>query len=317
MKRSFTALLLAFCLVMALCPLLVVPASAAAKITETVNLSRPEKNMSGSGYYWNNREDTLTLDGLYIDTDSEFGLRIPQNATVILKGKNVISASRAALTIPGNVTFKGDGSLTLISDDMGMYFYSTDDSTTARFLSGSYTITAGKIGIYSTSTSVSLVNGSYDISVASPEGFAIDGREIKLYGGKMTMNNSVHTSVSLEIRALDLTVSSAKAALTSDKTLVLNDVSIKTGAAATALAKAESYNGENCIATKSTAKNLGSSVIFGESVPMFVDIAIVIVLLLAITAGVAVPFIRSYKKGKEARAALEAVLADNKPAKKN
>ncbi len=317
MKRSFTAWMLALCLILTICPLFTVPADAAGKITETVNLSRPEKNMSGSGYYWNNREDTLTLDGLYIDTDSEFGLRIPQNATVILKGKNYISASRAALTVPGNVIFKGNGSLTLISDDMGMYFYSTDDTTTARFLEGSYSITAGKTGIYSTSTSISLVDGSYDISTASAEAFAIDGRELKLYGGKMSMNNSVHATVSLEIRAVDLTITSAKAALSSDKTLKFDDVSLKTGADAASLAKTDAYNGENCLTAKSTASNLGSSIIFGENVPKFVDIIIVILLLLLITAGIAVPFIRSYRKSKQARAALEAVLADNKPAKKN
>ena len=133
----------------------------------------------------------------------------------------------------------------------------------------------------------------------------------------MTMNNSVHTTVSLEVLDVDLSVTSAKAALSSDKTLKVTDVTLKAGASASSLAKTDAYNGENCISAKAAANKLGSSILFGESVPKFVDIIIVVLLLLLIAAGIAVPFARSYQKGKKARAALEAVLADNKSGKKN
>ena len=68
--------------------------------------------------------------------------------------------------------------------------------------------------------------------------------------------------------------------------------------------------GENCIVLKSTASNLGSSILFGDSVPMFVDILIALVLLALIAAGIALPFLRSYRNSKKAQEALAAVLAD-------
>jgi len=302
--------MLAFCLIFALVPRLIPSVEAAAKITDTVNLSRPEKNMRGSGYYWDNREDTLTLDGLYIDTDADYGLRIPDDATVILKGKNYVSASKAAMTVPGNVTFKGNGSLILTSDDMGIYFYSTKDNTVARFLSGSYEITAGGNGIYSTHTALSFVGSDVEIDAPAADKFAILGREVKLYGGEMEMNNSVHATVSLEVRAVELDIESAKAALSSDKTLTIEEVALKVGPNDDALGRADAYNGENCVEAESTLYTLGHSIIFGDSVPMFVDVLIALVLLLLIAAGIAVPFIRSRRKAKAARAAVAAALAD-------
>lgn len=310
------ALALALLMMLTLGVVFAAPLSAASKITETVNLSRPEKNMRGSGYYWNNREDTLTLDGLYIDTTSDYGLRIPDGATVILKGKNYITASKAALTCAGNVIFKGDGELILTSDDMGIYFYSTKDSTTARFLEGTYTINAGGDGIHSEYTSISFVGNKLNISAPSEEHFAINGREIKLYGGTVTLDNSVHTTVSLDVRALSLSVTSAKAALSSDKTLKIDSVALKTGSAANALAKVEEYTGENCVTMTSTASHAGQSIFFGENVPKFVDILLMVVLLALIAAAIAVPCVRSYKKSQAARAAIAETLSDTPNRKK-
>ena len=176
--RSFFALFLCVLLAAAL-----VPASrAAAKITESVNLSRPQKNQSGSGYYWDNIHDVLTLDGLYIDTSDEFGMRIPPDATVILKGNSTITAARAALACPGSVTFKGSGTLTLSAGDMGIYFYSTDDSTTARFLEGEFRITSGGDGIRSDFTALSFVGSKVTISAPAADRCAVDARSIKLFG---------------------------------------------------------------------------------------------------------------------------------------
>jgi len=305
-----SAWILMLCMMLTFIPLFSAPVSAAAQITETVNLSRPQKNMSGSGYYWDNRNKILTLDGLYIATSDDYGLRIPAGATVILKGKNYVTASVAAMTVPGNVTFKGSGSLYLKSGDMGIYFYSTDDSTTARFLEGTYEITAGGNGLHSEYTSLSLVGGKMTVNASAADKYAILGREVKLYGGTLTLDNSVHASVSLEVQAVNLSVTSSKAALSSDKTLKVDKVSIKSGAAAGSLSSAQEYTGENCIVLKSTASNLGSSILFGDSVPMFVDILIALVLLALIAAGIALPFLRSYRNSKKAQEALAAVLAD-------
>lgn len=289
--------------------------SAATKITETVNLSRPEKNMRGPGYNWANRTDILTLDGLYIDTADEYGLKITDGATVVLKGDNYIKASGSALAIAGNVTFKGNGSLTLVSDNMGIYFYSTKDSTTARFLSGTYEITAGGHGMYSPYTAVSFVGGKWTVSAPNTEANAIEGRSFKLYGGKMTMDNAIHATVSLDVQALSLTVTAAKPALTSDKTLKILDVAMTAGDSASSLAKTEEYTGQNCVSMKSTRKDVGTSIFFGENVPRIVDYLAMILMLALIAAGIGVPFLRARKKALAARAAYEAAEAEAEAAK--
>ena len=305
--------MLALCLILPLLPLFASPAAAAAKITETVNLSRPQKNMSGSGYYWSNREDTLTLDGLYIDTADDYGLRIPDGATVILKGKNYVTASKAAVTCAGNVNFKGSGSLILTSESgMGFYFYSTDDSTVARFLEGTYSVRSALDAIHSEYTTVSIVGGKFDLSASSPDAFAVNGRTVRLYGGSITAANAVYASLTLDIQALALRVTSSKPALSAGKNLILKNVAVTAGASESAMQKAESYSGENCVSLKSTANKLGTSVLFGENVPMFVDILTVLVLVLLIAAGIAAPFLRARRKARKALAEAEARRAEGK-----
>ena len=274
----------------------------AAAITKSVNLTNPRKNMAGAGYTWMNLEKTLTLDGLYIDTDDEYGMRIPDGATVILKGKNYIRASVYALGVPGNVTFKGNGSLTLIGDT-GLYFYSTDDTTVARILGGTFQITATHVGIRSEYTSLSVTAGKFALDVSAEDGHAILGRTLKLHGGKFTANKPITASLNLEIRAADLSVTANRPALSAQRKMTFNDVSFKVGSDEGSLKKADAYNGENCVVLKSAADLLGESVLFGESVPMFADILIVVILAALMAAGIGLPVWRAHRKSKRALAA--------------
>lgn len=293
----------AFCLLFALWIPLATPVSAASQLTGTVNLSRPQKNMRGPGYEWDNIHDTLTLDGLNIDTTDDYGLRITDNATVILKGKNYVKASKAALTCQGSVTFKGSGSLILVSDDMGIYFYSSDTSTTARFLEGTFQITAGGDGIRSDATFLSFTGANVTIQSADADQFAIDCHSCKLFGGKITADNAIRASFSLEVRALNLNVTAQKPALSSAQKLSVSDVSLKAGNSADSLKAVESYSDEYCISTKSTAKSIGTSIFFGDSVSAIVDILLFVVLLLLIAGGIALPIVRARQKAKKALAA--------------
>ncbi len=282
----------------------------AATITETVNLSRPQKNRSGSGYYWNNIKDILTLDGLNIDTDAEYGMKIPPDATVILNGNNTIRASRAALACPGNVIFKGTGTLTLISDDMGIYFYSSDDSTTARFLEGTFRITAGGDGIHSEATALSFAGSTVTISAPGTESYAVTGRSVKLFGGSVTADNSLHASLNLEVSKVSLDVTSSRAALIGDKKLVCSLVSITAGDSPDALSAVSEYGGENCVKTRSVASFFGSSVLFGENVSGFFDYLAVFALLALVAAGIAVPLLRTRRKNRLARETAARVAAE-------
>ncbi len=313
LKRKIAAALFALVLLLPFAASGMVKMNAASKITETVNLARPQKNESGPGYYWDNRKDTLTLNGLYIETSDEFGMKIPQNSTVILKGDNYITASRAALGIPGTVIFKGNGTLTLVAEEMGMYFYSTDNATNTRFLNGTYIITSNGDGIVSTNTAISFVDSKLIIKTGGPDFNAIQCRSIKLFGGTVEADNSFTAQVGLEIRGLSLKITSSKTALVCPQKLTFTDVSMKTGLSGDNLVKADAYNGENCLEFKSIAKNLGHSIFFGDNVPKFVDILLLVFVLLILACGIGIPFWKTYQKNKKARAA----FAENEKNAKN
>ena len=322
MLKRLSAAITAICLLFAVTALFSTPALAAVKITDTVNATLFTRDTEGHGYFWDNRYDILTLDDLYIDTAAEYGLKVPAGATVILKGNSYIKASPAALALAGAVTFKGTGSLTLVSDDMGIYCYATDKSSVIRFLDGKYTVTAGGDGIYSTHSSLSFVDGEWTIN--APDAYAVNGTELKLYGGEINAEGAIHASLLLDIQAIRLRVTADTTALTSDKTMKITDVSVSAGDSAETLTKKESYSGENCVSLLSTRSHAGESIFFGESVPKAVDYVVLVAFAALITAGIAIPFARARKKAQRALAeaakrqaeAEEAARAAKKAAKK-
>ena len=302
-RRAVCLVLTAVLLLVPFASAAVYEADAVVTITKSINLTNPRMNMTGAGYAWMNLDKTLTLDGLYIDTSDEYGMRIPDGATVILKGNNYIRAASYAMGIPGNVTFKGNGTLTLVGGDAGLYFYSTDDTTIARIMGGNFKITAGGVGIRSEYTTLSVTKGTFDIDVPAKDGVAILGRTLKLHGGKFTAQGPITASQNLEIRAANLSVAADRAALSANRKLTLKDVSLSVGDTADDLRKADGYNGENCIRVKSAANLLGESVLFGEAVPMFADILVIVVLAALVAAGIGLPLLRAHRRSKRALAA--------------
>lgn len=302
-RRAVCLVLTAVLLLVPFASAAVYEADAVVTITKSINLTNPRMNMTGAGYAWMNLDKTLTLDGLYIDTSDEYGMRIPDGATVILKGNNYIRAASYAMGIPGNVTFKGNGTLTLVGGDAGLYFYSTDDTTIARIMGGNFKITAGGVGIRSEYTTLSVTKGTFDIDVPAKDGLAILGRTLKLHGGKFTAQGPITASQNLEIRAANLSVAADRAALSANRKLTLKDVSLSVGNTADDLRKADGYNGENCIRVKSAANLLGESVLFGEAVPMFADILVIVVLAALVAAGIGLPLLRAHRRSKRALAA--------------
>ena len=302
-RRAVCLVLTAVLLLVPFASAAVYEADAVVTITKSINLTNPRMNMTGAGYAWMNLDKTLTLDGLYIDTSDEYGMRIPDGATVILKGNNYIRAASYAMGIPGNVTFKGNGTLTLVGGDSGLYFYSTDDTTIARIMGGNFKITAGGVGIQSEYTTLSVTKGTFDIDVPAKDGLAILGRTLKLHGGKFTAQGPITASQNLEIRAANLSVAADRAALSANRKLTLKDVSLSVGNTADDLRKADGYNGENCIRVKSAANLLGESVLFGETVPMFADILVIVALAALVAAGIGLPLLRAHRRSKRALAA--------------
>ncbi len=295
--------LLTFCLTLALLVsvigLPVTASSANVTITETVNIAQANKNMEGHGYSWANRYDILTLDGIHLDTTSDYGLRLPKNCTVVLKGDNYIKASRYAMSCAGTVVFKGDGKLTLEAGEIGLYIYAEDGTQKVRLLDGTYEIHAGDYGVFSTASDFSFVDGSMHITVDNEEGAAVSGRIVNLLGGSFTANNAVEASHMLIVEGVNLDITAPKAAL-SAKNLTVEDIALTAGGAAIA-----EYADQTQINGRSTAKRVRPSVIFGENVNGVVDYVCLAAAILLLAALVVVPVLRKKKKAAALLARLE------------
>lgn len=293
--RKVTSIILSLLTVCMLC-VTVLPTTALAgdPISTTVNIANANKNERGDGYDWANRTDVLTLSGVNIDTDEAYGLRLPKDCTVILEGSNYIKAAKYGISCSGTVVFKGSGSLTIDAGEIGIYLIAQDNTQKVRLIEGKYTITAGTYGVYSEEGDFSFVGDSMDITVGTPDGYAILGRAVNLLGGKFTANAPVETTHQLLVDGLDVNIEANRAAFASKNLKVQN---IDLGGA--------EYNGESTVSGKSTAKTGGSSMIFGESVPAFVDYILLAVLIIGVAAGIFGPALRRKKKAKELYERLE------------
>lgn len=289
MKLSYRRLvssLLTLCMAVSLCLFVIpTPTYAADAIKSTVNIATANKNQTGMGYNWQNRYDILTLNGLNIETEDDYGLRLPKNCTVVLEGKNYIKAAKYGISCAGTVIFKGSGSLTIDAGEIGIYLISQDTTQKVRLLDGKYEITAGEYGVYSEAADFSFVGNSMKIHMTDPAAPAISGRVVNLLGGTFSANSSVIASHILTVEGLGIDVTSQSAAFTA-KTLTTKYLS-------------EDYNGEASFSAKSTAPKHKTSAIFGENVPGYVDYILLVVLLLGVFAGIFAPALRRKQKAKE------------------
>ncbi len=270
-------------------------------IRETLDLTRPQKNISGEGYYWNNRENILELNGINVNTDDEYGIKLIDGATVKLFGQNYISASEYALAGQGGFIITGDGSLTIVTDGDGIYSYSTAMNKEIKIRSGDISITAGRSGIRFDSGVISIVGGNTDIAVSnSSNGTGITGGTVQITGGSVFSNASVSATGTLRIIASDVRAETepGRAVLYYGKSLLLEKVDLQTGESSDSLSNAEAYDGESSIATVSNAYRGGTSAILGDGFPKYADIILIVlaIILLVVIAGL--PVFLHFRKTK-------------------
>ncbi len=282
---SLLTLILLFTMITATLPVSV--HSASGTLSSTVNIATADRNVEGLGYKWDNREDVLTLNGLHIDTDSPYGLRLPHNCTVILEGNNTIKAAKYGVACSGTIVFKGSGSLTIEAGEVGMLLLSQDDTHKVRIIDGKYTITAGKTGIDSEIASFSLAGGSMKITVPETGAYAINGRVVNLVGGSFSANAPVNGIHSLTVESIHLDITASAPAL-SGKNLAIDHIKLKNGG---------EYAGENAISATALAVSR-TSLVFGETVPGWVDYILLVVLIGGIGAAIFGPALHRKKKAK-------------------
>ena len=303
-------------------------------IIETVNLVYANKHMRGPGYFWDNINDTLTITNMTIDTDLNYGLRIPADATLVLEGNSTIRASLCALSLEGNLTVKGNGTLTLYSDGYGINASATDMNKKLTFKEGTVTINSAGDGIYSENAIITQNDkAKLSINVSNPDSYAINARQIKLLGGSFESNCSLY-SRDIKISGINADIKSTRSAFIIhgasedapyDK-VKLTNVKIKVGEDAGSLADAGAYAGEKCVSLKEHIPYTKSSgflqIITGQSIPGtgFVDFVLIGLGVLLVGAFIAFPYIkhrRSLEKIEKAKSAAREEERLNKKADVN
>ena len=308
--KKIITVIVAVCLVITLLPFTAFNISAAATITETLDLLNVSKNQTGEGYYWNNPTNTLTLSGLDINTDAKCGLKILDNTVIVLEGRNVISAADTAIYCAGMVTFKGTGSLTIVSDNIGIIVKSLDMADKFMILDGTIDITAGVEAIRSDYASISVAGGNIKLSAADSAGYAINGRVVSISDGvTLTSDNTVAASYSLTVNSANLTINAPKPAFEYKGNFEISNESISAGASASSLSAAETYNGESSLITVSTAQKKAPSIIFGESYPLALDFILLAGLIIVL---ITVIFLPPYLKKRRVTAREAAAAAQVK-----
>ncbi len=296
MKKKIIAVMLAILAFFSFAPTTIFAASA--PISSCVDLISLDNDKFGTGYKWDNLDCILTLDNLNIDTTDDFGIKLPagnsdEGATVILNGKNTIKASSCGIQALGKLTFKGDGSLTIISEENGIIGASLKNTHTVTFRSGSITITAPKNGIY-TETSDIVFSGA-TVKITSDEN-AVYGKNIKAVSGTLDFKGKIKAKGTFSLSNTNLTAVSSDKALEANGGVSFKDAELKTGATLSSLTSVSEYNGEKAIQTVGTKQEKSYGFLFGGKFPAYMDYVFISVIILAIIAVIAVPLTIKYKK---------------------
>lgn len=293
------------------------PVSAKSVHKSTINFIGINRNQSGSGYNWDNYHNVLTLDGLNIKTTDDYGLKIQDGSTVVLKGDNYIEAKKAAIYIEAKVVFKGSGTLTLVSET-GIFCSSSDKTDSLSIIGGNYKITSSGIGIVSEFHRVSF--SSCKVTVNTAGDVAIKAQTVTT-GAKTVIkaNASIVGQDKLQIESSSVTVNAKNAALISDKPVVFSGITLKAGDSSNALSvidlKTDSYNGQKSVKTISNYDGQKKSLFFGDDVPRYVDTIVMVLGIALVACAVVLPVLHNKKKAKEAIAKRDSEEAQSKKKK--
>ncbi len=270
----------------------------------SVNLINVIKNESGAGYFWDNKYRTLTLTNLNIDTDDLYGLRLPDNATVILVGDNYIKASHAAIQCVGNTTFKGDGSLTLASDDMGLFINTTNNRKSVKIVSGNYNLNTGNSAICSEHIPLSIADCKINIQSNNK---GIVGWNIAINNAAIKSDSPITATNDLLISDSDIDINAKSPALVSQKGRIeLNKMDISSNGGLI-----DKYNNEFMISTSGNVEHYTKSVLFGSGVKIWVDYVLVIGIIVLVSAIIFIKIYSQKIKDKKKREEIEAIRNSN------
>lgn len=275
---------------------------SAAEINTTVNLAYVKQHVSGEGYFWDNVKKVLTLNDLNINTDDAWGLRLPEGATIELKGTTTIKAGKYALGCPGNVTVTGNGKLILESGEHAIFVHTENESHKFRVFEGEIIAKGNTTGFYSEYSEFSMTGGKAEFS--SNGDYAVNSRVFSMTGGKVTVDGTLRTTHLLRLNESELTVSDDKKALETVNLFEYDNIKLTVGDAVSSLSEAKSYKGEKCFKSVPVPSGPRDSILFGEGTPITVDYILLGCTLLAVTSLIVVPVVIKKRKVKKMYASL-------------
>ena len=267
-------------------------------ITETLDIANARQNMSGPGYSWANRYDELTLSGVNIYTDSPYGLRLPNNCTVIVNGTNYIRAEKYGIACSGTVTFKGNGTLVVSAGDTGFIIVSQNRTHKIRILEGTYIFEGGRYGVYSEAGDFSFTGGSLTLKIPENGEAAVCGRCVNLLGGTVKSNGQIKATNELVVDAVNLEIDtrSEKEALRSENLLRIENITFR---------DFDEYTGQSIVSAIAEKRFIPESFIFKNGVPVFVDFLLIFGIIAVLVAFILIPIVLKKKKSRETIKRLE------------
>ncbi|MBQ6788848.1 MAG: hypothetical protein IJO81_01525 [Clostridia bacterium] len=272
-----------------------------AEHTGTVNLANAKQHMRGEGYFWDNREKVLTLDGFSLATSEDFGLKLPDNATVKLVGTSRIKAEKYALSSTGSINFIGSGTLILESEGTGLYSYSNNPKHRVRISEGTLKIKGGAQAVLSENAEFTVTGGKLE-AVGG-----INCRTFSAVGGSVYADGAIHATHLLKISCADVEAFAKDgAALVSDNLFTTEYVKMLAGNNADSLEKTDSYEGESYFTSTATSKGVRDSIIFGEGTPITVDYLLLGGAVVLVAAALVLPIIIKRNKTRKMYEAIEA-----------
>ena len=286
---------------------------SAAEIKDTVNLAFVKQHETGDGYSWDNINKVLTLDGFNVNTEDDWGLRLPDNAnnlTIELKGTNVIKAGKYALGCPGNVTVKGSGKLILESGEHAIFVHSRTDNHKFRVFEGELVAKGGKTAFYSEVAEFSMTGGTAEFD--SDGEYSVNTRVFSMTGGKATLHGTLKASHLLRLNEADLTVNDDSKALEIENLFEYDNVKFMTGSTTSSLKETEKYNGEKCFKAVSVPSGVRDSIIFGEGTPITVDYLLLSGAIVLVTGALVIPIVIKKRKTQKLYRQLESEKEKNK-----
>lgn len=139
---------------------------------------------------WDPDTNTLTLNGVNFETTAATAVKLPDGATIVLNGENIIkSGSRDycyGIYAEGSLTISGSGTLNVTGDTAGTYSYGIYTNN------GNISVTGGTVNAYGG-------NADYSYGIYAKQDMNIEDGTVNAYGGEAKYSRGIEAGNDISI----------------------------------------------------------------------------------------------------------------------